>query len=359
MSSIVYGGLDVHRDSIVAHLIHTGTGEIVTDQVNNDRQQFLRATRRWSKLGELRLCYEASSAGFVVKRWLDDINIPCDVVAPSLIPRAPGDHVKTDKRDARKLAVLYRSGLLQAVRVPGLEEETVRAVLRLREHVTQDITRSKNRTIKYLRTLGQVYRQGNNWTKKYRARIASLALSQDQRLIVRTHLDQVDALVARQQAIARRIEEIAHSEPYWKKVQRLMSLRGIALHSAMVLIAEIGDARRFAKATCLMSYFGLVPRESSSGNSRHTGSITKAGNRRARWILTEAAWNQRGKPGQCRRLQKHWQTQPEEVVAIAKKAEQRLHHKFWKVGSRKDTKTAATAVAREMAGFVWALLTTD
>ncbi len=195
MSSIVYGGLDVHRNSIVAHLVQSETGEILTDEVANDHQQLLRAARRWSKLGELHLCYEASAAGFVIKRWLDDIGIRCDVIAPSLIPRAPGDHVKTDKRDARKLAMLNRSGLLRAVRVPALEEETVRALLRLREQLTQDITRSKNRILKYLRALGHDYRQGNNWTSKHRAWMAELALPPVQRLILQAHLEQLDGLV--------------------------------------------------------------------------------------------------------------------------------------------------------------------
>ncbi len=168
----------------------------------------------------------------------------------------------------------------------------------------------------------------------------------------------MDGLVTRQGTIDQRIEKIAQTEPYKGRVERLMSLRGSRLRR-LVLIAEIGDVRRFGAATSLMSYFGLVPRESSSGDKRHTGSITKAGNRHARWILTEAAWNQMRKPGNCHRLQRHWQSQPEEVVALAQKAEQRLHHKFWKVASRKDHKTAAVAVAREMAGFVWGMLSLD
>ena len=359
MSSIVYGALDVHKKSITACLICTETGEVVSDEVPNERERLLRAVRRWSKHGELRLCYEASGAGFVIKRWLDAEGVSCEVIAPSLIPKAPGDRVKTDKRDAHKLANLYRAGVLHAVRVPDREEETVRALVRLREDITRDMTRSKNRILKYLATLGFYYTEGKNWTQKHRNWLRGLSLEPIQRLIVDTHLEGLDALVSRRQGIDRRIEEIAQSEPYKQKVQRLMSLRGIGLYSAMVLVTEIGDACRFAKAPQLMSYFGLVPREDSSGDSRRTGKITKAGSSRARWILTEAAWNQQSKPGNCERLRKHWQSQPGAVVAIAKKAEKRLHDKYWKVLSRKDRKTAVTAVAREMAGFVWAILTLE
>lgn len=355
--TIIYGGLDVHKGSISACLLDTRTGEVISQEVANDQQHVLRAARRWASLGELRLCYEASGAGFVLQRWLAGVGVPCEVIAPSLVPKAPGDRVKTDKRDARKLATLYRAGLLQPVRVPGEGEETVRALVRLRGQLTVDCTRSKNRIHKYLRTLGHIYPEKGHWTLKHRAWIGHLPLDGLQRLIVQTHLDDLDALLGRRSEVERRIEEIAACEPYRQGVGRLMSLRGIGTLTAMVLLTEIGDARRFAAAPQLMAYLGLVPRESSSGQSRHTGPITKAGNHHARRVLVEAAWNQTSKPGHCQRLRQHWQHQPPAVVEIAKKAERRLHDKFWKVAIRKESKTAAVAVAREMVGFVWALLT--
>jgi len=215
--------MDVHKESITVYLICPETGEVLSDQVPNERERLLRAARRWSKLGELRLCCEASGAGFVIKRWLDAAGIHCEMIAP--------------------------------------------------------------------------------------------------RVIVDTHLEELDALASRREGIDRRIAEIAQTEPYRQKVQRLMSLRGIGLYSAMVLLTEIGDVHRFGKAPHLMSYFGLVPREDSTGDSRRRGKITKAGSSRARWILTEAAWNQSSKPGNCQRLKKHRQDQPAAVVAIGKKAE--------------------------------------
>lgn len=362
MTSIVYGGLDVHKQSISAYLINTVTGEVQSEEVMNDRAKLVRAVKRWAKLGEVRLCYEASSAGYVLKRWLDDLGEPgisCEVIAPSLIPKASGDRVKTDKRDAKRLALLYKAGLLQPVRVPSPEEETVRSLVRLMTSLTRDLTRAKNRVTKYLRSLGFVYAEKTTWSERHRNWIVSLPLGEIERLIVQTNLDSLDALERQRDELEKRLEQLARAETYWPKVQALLSLRGIGLYSAMVLLTEIGDARRFGSPTQLMSYLGLVPSERSSGDKERRGGITKAGNSHARWILAEAAWNQRFKPGTSRRLKKHWPTQPKEVVEIAKKAERRLHHKYWKIALRKDSPIAATAVAREMAGFVWALLTLE
>jgi transposase len=310
-------------------------------------------------MGDLRLCYEASGAGFVLQRWLAGMGVACEVIAPSLIPKAPGERVKTDKRDARRLAKLYAAGLLQAVRVPGEDEEGVRALVRLRGQLTADLTRSKNRIHKYLRLLGQVYGGQGCWNGRHRLWLAQLPLAPVPRLILQAHLDEVDGLGVRLGEVERRIEAIARLEPYRQGVDRLMSLRGIGLQTAMVLLTEIGDVRRFASAPQLMAYLGLVPRESSSGPSRRRGAITKAGNGRVRHVLGEAAWNQARRPGGCRRVRAHWAHQPASVVAIAQKAERRLHDKFWKVTLRKDSKTAAVAVAREMVGFIWALLTLE
>jgi transposase len=365
MPSIVYGGLDVHKQSISAYLIRADTGEVVSEEVMNDRAKLVRAVRRWARLGELRLCYEASGAGYVLKRWLDELGesgVSCEVIAPSLIPKAPGDRVKTDRRDAKRLALLHKAGLLQSVRVPSPEEETVRALVRLMTSLTRDLTRSKNRVTKYLRSLGHVYptKTGKaTWSGRHRAWIGALPLGEIERLIVQTHLDSVDSLQRQKAELTKRLERIAETEVYWPRVQALRSLRGIGLYSAMVLVTEIGDARRFGSAAQLMSYFGLVPGESSSGDLTRRGRITKAGNTHARWILAEAAWNQRFKVGSSARLRTLWQSQPKEVVEIAKKAERRLHQTYWKLARRKELPIAATAVARELAGFVWALLTLE
>jgi len=355
MSSVVYGGLDVHRDTIAAFLFNRDTGEVVEKTFANERRGLLRQVRRWQKMGELSLCYEASGAGYVIKRWLEKEGVACDVVAPSKTPRAPGDRIKTDRRDARRLAQLHAAGLLTRVRVPSEEEERVRAVVRLRNELTQDMTRAKNRVVKHLSRLGIKYQDGQNWTQKHRRWLMGLTLPAGEELILRVHLDTLNHLEVQREEIDRQIEIFSEEEPYRDGVGRLMCLRGIQLYSAMVLLTEIGDIRRFAGAPQLMSYVGLVPSEQSSGEHRRRGATTKAGNPHARWILGQAAWNQTRPPG-TKRLRDHWQTQPLELVAIGRKAEQRLNRKFWKIAVRKDRRTAATAVAREMAGFVWAIL---
>ena len=355
MASVFYGGLDVHQDTISACLFNRETGEIVQERLLNDQGRLLRAVRRWKKLGALHLCYEASGAGYVIKRWMDAEGVDCEVIAPSLIPTAPGDHVKTDRRDAMKLAQLHSAGLLKVVRTPSQEEEQTRAIVRLRDEVTRDMTRIKNRIVKHLKRLGIRYQDGTNWTKKHRAWLLKLSLVPPEAMILNMHLDTLYHLESQRDELDRKIAAIAEEPLYKESVQRLISLRGIQLYSAMVLITEIGDVARFGTAPELMSYFGLTPRENSSGGSRHLGSITKAGNSRARWILGQAAWNQTRRPG-SQRLRKHWRTQAPDVVAIARKAEKRLYDKFWRTAARKERQVAATAVAREMAGFVWAIL---
>ena len=356
MDSIAYGGLDVHKDTIVAYVFNRETGEVISEEVRNDKPKVLKAVRRWCKLGELRLCYEASGAGFVLKRWLDSEKVDCQVIARSLIPKAPGDKVKTDKRDARRLAMLYAAGLLRKVRVPDEQEEQVRAFMRLRQDVTQDIVRAKHRIGSYLRSLGQVYSEAKPWTKKHRAWLRGRQLPGIAGKVLATYLEVLSQAEERRKELDKQIEEIAQSQAYRERVERLKCLRGVQNYSAMALISEIGEVERFGQAPQLMAYFGLVPREASSGNQRWQGSITHGGSSHARWILTEAAWNQTRTPNASQRLTKQWAGQPPEVVEIAKRALKRLNSKFWKVANRKDRQKAVVAVAREMAGFVWAIL---
>jgi len=355
MSNVVYGGMDVHKESISVCLVSEKGRELAQAQVVNDEALLLRAVRQWQRLGELRLCYEASGAGYVIQRWLESAGVACEVIAPSKTPRAAGERVKTDRLDARKLARLYAGGLLTPVRTPSQEEERARAIVRMRDEITRDMTRIKNRVVKHLARLGIHYRDGKNWTQKHRRWLRGLSLDATDRLIVDTHVATLEHLEAQRQDFDERISALAQEPAYREGVQRLMCLRGIQEYSAMLLLTEIGDIARFGSAPQLMSYFGLVPSEKSSGNSRKLGGITKTGNSRARWILVQAAWNQLGRPG-CQRLRTHWRTQAPELVAIGRRAETRLHQKFWHVDAHTERPIAATAVARELAGFVWAIL---
>lgn len=356
MASIAYVGLDVHKESINACLLKLDTGEVIEKTLDNEKQAVLRVVRDWAKQEDLRVCYEASGAGFVLKRWLDDVGISCDVIAPSLIPKAPGDHVKTDKRDARRLAIQHAAGALKSVRVPSEEEEAVRAVMRLRADITKEIVAAKNRVIKYLRTLGHVYGGKSNWTVKHREWIDGLELDKLQKVVIASYLRALDEATERKAEVDEQIAQIAESGPYRDRVDALRCLKGLDVYSAMALLSEIGDIRRFGKPGQLMSYLGLVPREYSSGKKRRTGSITKSGNAQGRWILIEAGWNQVRTDRASARAKKQWGGQSEEVVAIAQKAHKRLHEKYWKIAIRKERNIAVTAVARELAGFVWAIL---
>jgi transposase len=277
------------------------------------------------------------------------------VIAPSSIRRVAGKRVKTDRRDARELAQQYAGGMLSIVRTPEREEEQARAVVRLHSELTRDMTRTKNRIIKHLARLGIRYEGGGNWTREHRRWLGRLSLEMGEALILRSHLNTLDHLQTELAMVDERIATLAQEAPYASGVARLTSLRGIGVFSAMVLLTEIGDIQRFDSAPRLMSYFGLVPAECSSGSTRRQGGITKKGSSSARWILAQAAWNQT-RPLGGQRLRQHWQTQPPEVVAIARQAATRLRHKFWKLAMRKDRTVAATAVARELAGFVWAIL---
>lgn len=356
MDRIVYGGLDTHKEMIEAYLVCPETGEVLTDRVPHEREAVRRSVRRWSRLGTLRLCYEASGGGFVLARWLASWGVDGIVVAPSLIPKAPGRRVKTDRRDAKALALLHRAGLLTAVHVPTVEEEEVRSVLRLRRALIQDIVRVKNRIHKHLRRLGCVYPGRTPWTKAHRQWLVEVELPALGRLVLDTHLDLLRHLEERRQGLDGQLARLATTEPYRAPVERLTCLRGVRWLTALVLVAELGDGQRFARAPQVMSYAGLVPSEASSGERRHLGHITKAGNSHLRWVLGEAAWNQARRPGRSRRLERARQAQPAAVVAIAQRAEERLYRKFQGIAQRKDRRTAATAVARELAGFVWALL---
>jgi transposase len=356
MSSIIHGGLDVHKEYITACLMDTSTGEVFTEQVPNDRAKVLKAVEGWKKLGELDVCYEAGGCGYVLHRWLTGVGVKCNVIAPSLVPKAPGDKVKTDRRDAQHLAKFYAAGMLKNVRVPDEEQEAVRALVRQREEFTADVVRQKNRIIKYIRTLGKKYTGGYNWTKKHRQWLKEIEVAKLPREILDNHLRHLASTEEIRDGISKRIEEIAQTEPYLGLVEKLKCLRGVGTQTAMVLVTEIGDIWRFGKAGELMSYFGLVGREYSSGGKRKTGSITKCGSGRVRRVMVEAAWHQRRKENVSERLKKQWASQPEEVVEIAKKAQKRLHQKFMKVSATHDRRVAATAVAREMVGFVWAIL---
>jgi transposase len=273
--------------------------------------------------------------------------------------------VKTDRRDAERLARGLRSGDLTAVRVPTPEEEADRGLVRLRGSVCRDVVQSKNHVLKFLSRHGHYYRPEagskkkklSNWTLKHWAWLRKLEFSGSDQIVWGQLIAILEEKIARLSSLDTYVEQLAQSDRYKEAVGKLCCLRGVATLTAMILLTEIGDFARFASPRQLMSYLGLVPSESSSGDSRRQGGITKTGNARGRYVLVEAAWKYRDKVATSAALKTRRGGQPEDVVAHATKAQHRLHSKYWSLASRKDLRKAAVAVARELAGFIWAIMT--
>ena len=359
MSQYVWVGLDVHVESITAAILMGDSSEAEVVKLSGDLMQVRRLFRRLSKKGAVRACYEASGAGFVLQRVLTRDGFLCEVVAPSLIPRKRGDRRKNDRLDAIMLAQLYRSGHLTQVHVPSVDEEALRRLIRLRHSFQEQCKSTKRRIYGILLNAGLVYREGKSlWTKKHRAWLEQLRTQLDgplQTALV-TELEHFEYLEMQRNALDAEIERYAQDAPFREAVEALCCLRGVKTLTAMTLLCEIGDVHRFRSPRALMAYFGLVPSERSSGQVERRGSITKAGNTEARRILIEAAWNNRHRAAANLRLNRRRQGQPPRIVAIAVKAQHRLSRKFYKLWQRKHPHVAITAVARELCGFVWAIL---
>jgi transposase len=360
--SILYVGLDVHKDSITAAVFGAaGTEPLRLEKLPNDTLRIRRHFERLAKDGdEIRCCYEASAAGYVLHRLLTAWGIHCDVIAPSLIPTRAGEKRKHDKRDAIQLGRLYRAGELVAVRIPSEAEERVRDLVRCRETFQREILKSRHYILKFLRRRGFIYREGSNWTEKHFAWLKGLIskkeLAAEDHLVFSEYLCLLEYKLSRRDELDRQIEELALLPFYKPTVDRLKCFRGIETHAAMVLATEIGDWRRFESPRQMMAYLGLVPSEDSSGDRRRQGRITKSGNSHCRHVLVQAAWSCRYPPNRSVALKRRQQGQDAQVIAHAWKAQQRLYKLFHRVAARKAPQIAAVAVAREMVGFLWAVL---
>jgi transposase len=307
--------------------------------------------------GDVRACYEAGACGYEVYRQLAAMHVTCVVIAPSLVPRKPGDRIKTDRRDAVKLVRMYRAGELTPVWVPTPEQEAVRDVLRARDDARKDRTAARHRLSKFLLRHGLRYGKGLAWTKAFWCWLRELRFERaPEQLVFEQYVEHVQQLNARIARFDEEIAKLAVSEPLRARVGRLCTLRGVSTLTAMVVLSELFDLRRFEHPRQLMAYLGLVPSEYSSGNKQQRGGITKTGNAHVRRILTEAAWAYRKKPSVTRRQKDALQGQPPEVTRIARDATARLGKRYGRlVGRGKKQQVAITAIARELAGFMWAL----
>jgi transposase len=352
-------GIDAHKkDLFVAMLVGTH-GTPVTWTVPNEPPAVRRLVRKLEREapGPVRVFYEAGPCGYALQRQVTTSRVSCEVVAPALIPRKPGERVKTNRRDARKLAELGRAGLLTAVQPPTPEDEAVRDLARARDDAREDLQRCRHRLGKLLLRRG-VHYAGRNWTRAHRTWIDSLTWTHAaERTVVDDYLLAIDHTEARLLELDARLAEIADTEPYREPVGWLRCFRGIDTLTAMLIVAELHDFRRFASAPALMAYLGLVPGEDSSGEKHRRGRITRTGNALVRRLLVEVAWHYQHRPGIGVALARRRQGQPGRVIAIADKAQQRLCRRFRKLASEhKPTPKIAVAIARELAGFVWAAL---
>jgi transposase len=348
-------GLDVHATKIVAAVLDAETGQLQTFAMSGETTKVAGFCAGLPR--PVRVAYEAGPTGYGLARELAKREIECVVAAPSKIPRASGDRIKTDRRDAEHLVRLLLAGKLHAVRVPGLEEEALRDLVRARDSVRADLMRCRHRLSKLLLRHGIRFDHGQAWTQRHRDWLATITLEWP--AAQTTMLDArgaIDALCHRREQLEREIVAMLPSSPGVVQVGRLRCLRGVDTLSAVGLCAEIGDFERFARAEQLMSYVGLVPSEATTGQQRRLGAITKTGSGHARRLLVEAAWHYRSRPSIGRALTDRQDSQPPEAIAVSWSAQRRLHRTWTRLEARAKRRTIiAVAAARELAGFAWAI----
>src|SRR6266581_1966050 len=353
-------GLDVHAETI-AVAVAEPDGEVRSQGTIANRAESIRKlVKQLGPVEHLRACYEAGPTGYVLYWQLTELGVECEVIAPTLVPVKAGDRVKTDRRDALKLARCHRAGDLTPVWVPDEGSEALRDLVRAREAAKQDQLRARHRLSKFLLRTGQRPAQGMKaWTQAYMGWVRQIRYAQmaqeATRLDCLHEVEHMGERVARlEQAIA---EAVKLASPQIQEVVKgLQALRGIAQISAVTIAAELGNISRFEGARQLMGYSGAVPSEDSSGKRKQRGSITKTGNSHLRRIAVEAAWSYRLRPGVGPALRKRQQGVPEEIKEIAWKAQQRLYKRYSRLSAAgKDRRKIITAVGRELLGFIWAI----
>lgn len=350
--------MDWHAERIQVAGLKDWQDEYVEWEVGGDSKGHVQLLRRLKGLkGKVRCVYEAGPGGYVLYRWLSDHGIECMVAAPSLIPKKSGDRVKTNRRDARKLANLFRGKQLTAVVVPDVKQEALRDLTRARESVLDDVKRSKQRLLKLLLRYGHRYTEGRNWTRQHWVWLGRIRFDEPlTQRVFEEYRRSLDISLEQLERLTAELGEVAQQEPYRQRVARQAALRGVRWLTAITVLAEAGDLKRFTSAGSFMAATGMVSREGSTGTKERRGSITKTGNAHLRRVMIEAAWQYwraaRGRQAALKRRQ----GQSPAVLDIVRRAEVRLHRKFHRLVNRgKPSEVAVVAVARELTGFMWAL----
>jgi len=354
-------GLDVHATKVVACTVDAESGEMTVHRLPGETAAVVAFCAGLP--APVRVAYEAGPTGYGLTRVLQQAGVGCVVAAPGKIERPAQDRIKTDQRDAERLVRLLMINGLHAVRVPSPEEEALRDLVRAREDLRGDLMRARHRLSKLLlRHDVRCDDTSSRWSDRHRSWLAKVDLgARGAQLTLTEYVGAIDALEIRRQTLEAAIGELIPNSPWAQDVARLRCLRGIDTLSAVGVAVEVGDFHRFEQPSLLSSYLGLVPSEHSTGESRRQGGITKSGSRHARRLLVEAAWHYRRPPRLSTTLERRQDGQEQAVIAIAWKAQQRLH-RIWRrldLERGKRRTVVAVAVARQLAGFCWAIVTHD
>jgi len=359
----LYLGLDVHKDSTTIAIAESSRkGEVRTyGTISSDLHAVEKALSRIKKAHpncELETCYEAGPTGFVLARRLEQLKIPCLVAAPSLIPQPSGERIKTDKRDANKLARLLRAGELISVYIPEPTDEAIRDLCRARTDAVDDLKRNKQRLKAFLLRSGYRYQGKANWSAAHMRYLREIVLAHPaQKTTLEDYLQTIDSASDR---IARCEANMTSLLSEWRlkdAVLALMAFKGFQMVAAMITVSELGDIHRFYHPRQVMSYLGLISTEHSSGSKRHQGAISRCGNGHLRWLLIECSHHYATPPKVSKELSKRQEGLPKELLALSWKTQNRLHTRFKQLLGRKlHRNKAQVAIARELCGFIWAAL---
>jgi len=359
----LYIGLDAHKASNVVAVAFEGRKEVeLYGNLPSDLKAFIAGLRRLMKKYEVKredlaLCYEAGPTGFVLARRLRELGFEVEVVAPSLIPIRASDRIKTDRRDARKLAGLFRAGELTFVHVPDSHDEVIRDVCRARTDAVDVQTRSRQQLGALLLRNGYHYTGLSNWTEAHMRYLRELVLpNRAQKTVLEEYLQRIDSAVAQVARIEESMELLLKDWPRQRFVEALQGFRGFQRVASMTITSELGNLLRFKHPRQLMAYMGLVPGEQSSGGRRRQGSITKSGNSHARWMLVEVAQHYRMPPKVSKELSVRQEHLSRDVREVSWRAQNRLHRRFTRLTLRGLHHNKVTvAIARELTAFIWEL----
>ena len=358
-NTITYVAMDTHKKDHKVALHYPCSEEIVRFTIKNNVRDIKKMVKKIKKQGsaEVKFCYEAGVCGFTLKRRIEALGCQCIVIAPSLTPIKPGDHIKTDRRDALKLLMMFKAGLLTEVHAPNAQQEAARELTRCRQTAQENLKRIRHQLLKFLTRHGYVYSDGNHWTQKHLTWLRSLEF--DQPLLADVfdnYFTQINHCSQRLSSLDKDVEKLANNDTYKKIVGLLRCFHGIDTLTAITVITEIFNFARFSSPGQLMSYLGLTCSENSSGESQKKGSITKAGNKRVRRLLVETSWHYRHPCKLSKALKTRRKDQPQWVIDIADRAGQRLRKRYRHLTNNGKMPCKVTvAIARELAGFIWSV----